>query len=138
MESLPGPVAVIEVGRQNVDMDEFAKVLSVPVRRRVFHRIVADGDDQIGGIQEPVARLIGELSHPAAKILEEMMSGNSAGRLESTDYREKRNNTRPVIRRTEKRMPAMAAVCGVLNRARIKVAFCFIASTLWFSKAANL
>jgi hypothetical protein len=103
----------------------------------IFHRIVADGDDQIGGIQEPVARLIGELSHPAAKILEEM-SGNSAGRLESTDYREMRNNTRPVIRRTEKRMPAMAAACGVLNRARIKVAFCFIASTLWFSKAANL
>ena len=120
-----GPVAVIEVGRQNVDMDEFAKVLSVPVRRRVFHRIVADGDDQIGGIQEPVARLIGELSHPAAKILEEM-SGNSAGRLESTDYREMRNNTRPVIRRTEKRMPAMAAARGVFNRARIKLASCFI------------
>jgi hypothetical protein len=35
-------------------------------------------------------------------------------------------------------MPAMAAAHGVFNRARIKVASCFIAATLWFSKATNL
>ena len=38
---------------------------------------------------------------------------------------ESRNNTRPVIRRTEKRMPAMAAARGVFKRARIKFASCF-------------
>src|SRR5271165_1714234 len=39
---------------------------------------------------------------------------------------ESRNSTRPEIRRSEKRMPAMAAARGVFRRARIKVASCFI------------
>ena len=39
---------------------------------------------------------------------------------------ESRNSKRPVIRRTEKRIPAIAAERGVFKRARIKVASCFI------------
>ena len=39
---------------------------------------------------------------------------------------ESRNNKRPAIRRTEKRIPAMAAARGAFKRARIKVASCFI------------
>ena len=43
---------------------------------------------------------------------------------------ESRNSKRPVIRSTEKRMPAMAAARGVFKRARIKVASCFLTLTI--------
>jgi len=45
------------------------------------------GDDEIGGIEKPVARLVIQLSDSTAEILEEM-SSDGAGGLKSAHHRE--------------------------------------------------
>jgi len=39
-------------------MDEFARTVPVPIGRRIFDRIVTDGDHEIGGVEKAVAGLV--------------------------------------------------------------------------------
>src|SRR5258708_12238676 len=63
-------VAIVEIGWQNINMDELAWACPVPVGGWVFDRVVADTDDQIGGLQKPIRRLVGQLPDPPPQILE--------------------------------------------------------------------
>src|SRR5580692_623974 len=41
-------IAVIQVRRQDVDVDDLTRILAIPFLRRIFDGIVADRDDEIG------------------------------------------------------------------------------------------
>ncbi len=64
-------VAVVEIGRQNVDVDDPALAVPIPFGRPVFHRIIADGDNQIRGVEQTIRGLIGQLSDAAAEVVEQ-------------------------------------------------------------------
>ena len=67
-------------------MDQFACTIPIPVPWRIFDGIVTDRDDDIGGIEKPVARLVSQLSDSTAKILKQMSSDSASG-LKSAHYR---------------------------------------------------
>jgi hypothetical protein len=48
------PVPVVEIGGQNIDMDDLALFVRIPFGRPVFHRIVTHSDD-LRGVEETVA-----------------------------------------------------------------------------------
>src|SRR5713101_4988083 len=78
-----GAIGIVKVGRQNVDVNKFARIRSIPLGGRIFNWVTADGDDQVGGIQQPVRGLVRKLADPPAKIIEEMGPDGACG-LEST------------------------------------------------------
>ncbi len=78
-----GAIGIVKVGRQNVDVNKFARIRSIPLGGRIFNWVIADGDDQVGGIQQPVRGLVRKLADPPAKIIEEMGPDGACG-LEST------------------------------------------------------
>src|SRR4029079_4115142 len=82
-----GAIAIVEICRHDIDMKDLSLALGVPQRRPVFDGIVSDSDDKIGCFEQQVSWLVGDLSNPAAEIVEK--HGTYRARcLEGTDRRE--------------------------------------------------
>ena len=64
-------VAVVEIGRQDVDVNDPAGFVGIPFRGPIFDGIIADSDNQIRGVEQTVGRLVRNLSNAAAEIVEE-------------------------------------------------------------------
>ena len=58
-------VTIVEVGPHDINVNELVRVRPVPLGGRVLDRVVADGDDQIGRLREPVRWLVGQLPDAA-------------------------------------------------------------------------
>ena len=63
------PVAVVKIRWGDVDVDDPAISVRIPFGWPIFHRIVTNRDDQIGGVKEKIGRLVGQLTHTAAEVL---------------------------------------------------------------------
>ena len=64
-----GLVAVVDLGRQCVQVDQLCAGRQVPQLGVVFHRVVADGQDHVGAGQQLVAGLIGEQSDAPNEVI---------------------------------------------------------------------
>ena len=65
------PVVPVDVRADGVDVDEVTRASPVPEAGFVFDRVVPDGDDHVGRVQEPVGGLVVEQADPAAEAVEE-------------------------------------------------------------------
>ncbi len=81
-----GGIAVVEVRRQDVDVDDLAQALAVPKRWPIFDRIIPYGNDKVSGFEQPIGRLVSELANPAAEIIKQHRA-YGACRLEGADHR---------------------------------------------------
>jgi hypothetical protein len=69
-------------------MDDRASLPPIPQRLVIFDRVVADRDDDIGRIQQAVARLVVEKPDPAGKEMHELPRHDPAG-LEGDRHRQR-------------------------------------------------
>src|SRR5260370_3404358 len=66
-----GGIAVVEVRRQDVDVDDLAQALAVPKRWPTFDRIIPYGNDKVSGFEQPIGRLVSVLANPAPDVIEQ-------------------------------------------------------------------
>jgi hypothetical protein len=82
-----GGIAVVDVRRQHIDVEDLAPVHAVPQRWPIFDRIIPNRTDKVGGFEQPIGRLVGKLANAAAEIIEQHRS-YGARCLEAADHRQ--------------------------------------------------
>ena len=82
-----GPIVLVDVRGSGIDVDERPLASLVPEARFVFDRVVADGDDHIGCVEELVGGLVVEQADAAAEAVEELARHDS-GPLVRADHRQ--------------------------------------------------
>src|SRR4029078_2532097 len=80
-------IVVVDRGGYGVDVDDRPAHIGVPQLRVVFHRVITDGDDDVGVREDDVTGLGAEKPAPAEVVRLEF-AGDHPGGLECLDHRE--------------------------------------------------
>jgi hypothetical protein len=72
-----GAVAIIHIRGQDVDVDDAALASGIPQGGPIFDGIISHSDDEIGGVEQPIGGLIGELTDPPTEIVEQYSAAST-------------------------------------------------------------